>query len=78
MTDVTVPQDLWDTEDEGVLLTWVYAAGAIVQQGKLLAELMVAKAQLELEAPASGRLRILVQPDAVIKKGQVLARIEPV
>jgi biotin carboxyl carrier protein len=38
----------------------------------------VEKAQLELEAPASGRLRILVQPDAVIKKGQVLARIESV
>jgi pyruvate/2-oxoglutarate dehydrogenase complex dihydrolipoamide acyltransferase (E2) component len=77
MTDVVVPQDLWDTEDEGVLLTWVYSDGAIVQQGKLLAEVMVEKAQLELEAPASGRLRILVQPDAVIKKGQVLARIEP-
>jgi pyruvate/2-oxoglutarate dehydrogenase complex dihydrolipoamide acyltransferase (E2) component len=78
MTDVIVPLDLWDTEDEGVLLTWVYSDGAIVQQGKLLAELMVEKAQLELEAPASGRLRILVPPDAVIKKGQVLARIEPV
>jgi pyruvate/2-oxoglutarate dehydrogenase complex dihydrolipoamide acyltransferase (E2) component len=77
ITDVVVPQDLWDTEDEGVLLTWVYADGATVQQGKLIAELMVEKAQLELEAPASGRLRILVQPDAVIKKGQVLARIEP-
>jgi pyruvate/2-oxoglutarate dehydrogenase complex dihydrolipoamide acyltransferase (E2) component len=77
MTDVVVPKDLWDTEDEGVLLTWVYQDGAVVQQGKLIAELMVEKAQLELEAPASGRLRILVQPDAVIKKGQVLAKIEP-
>ena len=78
MTDIVVPQDLWDTDEEGVMFTWVYPDGAIVVHGKLVAELTVEKAQLELSAPASGRLRILVQPGTPIRKGQVLGKIEPV
>jgi pyruvate/2-oxoglutarate dehydrogenase complex dihydrolipoamide acyltransferase (E2) component len=77
MTDIVVPPDLWEGDDEGVLLTWVYADGALVERGKLITELMVEKAQLELSAPASGRLRILAQPESVIRKGQVIGRIEP-
>lgn len=76
--DIVVPADLWDTDDEGVILTWVYADGATVQKGKLITELMVEKAQLELVAPASGRLRILAPPDSVVKRGQVIGRIETV
>ena len=78
MTDITVPEDLWDTDDEGVIFAWVYADGALVQQGKLIAELTVEKAQLELNAPASGRLRILVPAETVVRKGTVIGKIEPV
>ena len=78
MTDITVPQDLWDTEDEGVIFSWVYADGALVEQGKLVAELTVEKAQLELNAPASGRLTILAQAETVVRKGTVIGRIDPV
>lgn len=78
MTDIVVPGDLWDTDDEGVLFLWVYPDGSVVEKDKLIAEITVEKAQLELVAPASGRLRILVAPETVIKKGQVLGRIEPV
>jgi pyruvate/2-oxoglutarate dehydrogenase complex dihydrolipoamide acyltransferase (E2) component len=78
MTDIVVPGDLWDTDDEGVLFLWVYPDGSVVEKGKLIAELTVEKAQLELNAPASGRLRILVPPETIIKKGQVLGKIEPV
>jgi pyruvate/2-oxoglutarate dehydrogenase complex dihydrolipoamide acyltransferase (E2) component len=78
MTDITVPEDLWDTDDEGVIFAWVYADGALVQQGKLIAELTVEKAQLELNAPASGRLRILVPAETVVRKGTVIGRIEAV
>ena len=78
MTDIVVPADLWDTDDEGVLFLWVYPDGSVVEKGKLIAELTVEKAQLELTAPASGRLRILVQPESIIKKGQVLGKIEAV
>jgi pyruvate/2-oxoglutarate dehydrogenase complex dihydrolipoamide acyltransferase (E2) component len=78
MTDITVPEDLWDTDDEGVIFSWVYADGALVEQGRLVAELTVEKAQLELTAPASGRLRILAQAETVVRKGAVIGRIEPV
>jgi pyruvate/2-oxoglutarate dehydrogenase complex dihydrolipoamide acyltransferase (E2) component len=76
MTDITVPEDLWDTDDEGVIFSWVYADGAIVEQGKLVAELTVEKAQLELNAPASGRLTILAPAETVVRKGTVIGRIE--
>ena len=65
MTEITVPQDLWDSEDEGVILTWIYATGAVVE-----------KAQLELVAPAAGKLTILAPPDTVVKKGTVIGRID--
>ena len=77
MTDITVPEDLWDTDDEGVIFSWVYADGAIVEQGRLVAELTVEKAQLELNAPASGRLKILAPAETVVRKGAVIGRIEP-
>jgi pyruvate/2-oxoglutarate dehydrogenase complex dihydrolipoamide acyltransferase (E2) component len=76
MTDITVPEDLWDTDDEGVIFSWVYADGAVVEQGKLVAELTVEKAQLELNAPASGRLKILAPAETVVRKGAVIGRIE--
>ena len=78
MTDITVPEDLWDTDDEGVVFAWVYADGALVQQGKLIVELTAEKAQLELNAPASGRLRILAPAETVVRKGTVIGRIEAV
>ena len=78
MTDITVPADLWDSEDEGVIFAWIYADGALVERGKLVAELTVEKAQLELNAPASGRLRILAPAETVVRKGTVIGRIEPV
>jgi pyruvate/2-oxoglutarate dehydrogenase complex dihydrolipoamide acyltransferase (E2) component len=78
MTDIVVPADLWDTEDEGVLFMWLYSDGSVVERGKLIAELTVEKAQLELTSPASGRLKILVPPETIIRKGQVLGTIDPV
>jgi hypothetical protein len=39
--------------------------------------MMVEKAQIEVLAPASGRLTILAQPETVIDRSYVLARIEP-
>ena len=77
MTDITVPEDLWDTDDEGVIFSWVYGDGAVVEQGRLVAELTVEKAQLELNAPASGRLKILAPAETVVRRGTVIGRIEP-
>lgn len=77
MVDVKVPQDLWEEDREGVVVSWVYQDGALVEEGKLICELMVEKVQLELVSPSSGRLHILAAPETVIRKGDVIARIEP-
>jgi hypothetical protein len=37
---------------------------------------MVEKAQLELVAPASGKLTILAPPDTIVRKGTVIGRID--
>jgi pyruvate/2-oxoglutarate dehydrogenase complex dihydrolipoamide acyltransferase (E2) component len=74
--DILVPQDLWGDSTEGVVVTWIYQNGATVSQGQPLAEIMVEKAQLEIVAPASGRLTILAVPETVIGRDQVIGRIE--
>ena len=76
MTDIQIPQDLWDDDREGVIVSWIYQDGAMVEAGKVLVELMVEKAQLEMFAPASGRLTILAAADAIVTRGQVIGRIE--
>ncbi len=76
--DILVPQEMWGDSLEGVVVTWIYKDGATVVQGQAIAEIMVEKAQLELVAPVSGRLRILAVPETVIGRDQVVGRIETV
>lgn len=74
---ILIPADAWDGEpDEGVLSNWFYADGAQVEQGALLAEYMVEKSEMELEAPASGTLRILVAAEGTIERGSKVGEIE--
>jgi pyruvate/2-oxoglutarate dehydrogenase complex dihydrolipoamide acyltransferase (E2) component len=72
-----VPLDLDRYSLEGVMLTWIYNAGAIVQKDQMIGELTVEKARLELLAPASGRLRILAPPETVIGRSHALGTVEP-
>jgi pyruvate/2-oxoglutarate dehydrogenase complex dihydrolipoamide acyltransferase (E2) component len=74
--DIVVPQEMWGESLEGVVVTWIYQNGATVAKGQPLAEIMVEKAQLELVAPASGRLTILAAPETIIGRDQVVGRIE--
>ena len=74
--DILVPQDMWGESLEGVVVTWIYQNGATVAKGQPVAEIMVEKAQLELVAPASGRLTILAVPETVIGRDQVVGRIQ--
>ena len=41
-----------------------------------MAEIMTAKVQYEVHAPASGTVRIAQEADAVVAKGAVIGRIE--
>jgi len=75
MTDVVILADLWDGDTEAVITTWLAAEGGSVRPGDLLAEIMVEKVQYEIRSPAAGRLTILKDTDAVIIKGDTIARI---
>ena len=76
MTEVIIPQDMWDEDLEGVIVTWIYKTGATVTEGDVLCEVMVEKSQSDLLAPASGVLTIVEEAEAIVKRGQVIARIE--
>lgn len=75
-TEITIPEDLWEGDTEGVITAWLVSDGAEVSQGDLVAEVMVEKAQYEIEAPASGRLSITKDEDEVVSKGTTIASLE--
>lgn len=75
-TEVKIPEDLWEGDEEAALTSWLVSDGAAVQEGALLAEIMTAKIQHEIEAPAAGIIRLAREVDDVLAKGDVIATIE--
>lgn len=75
-TDITIPADLWEGDEETVITLWLANDGGTVAEGALVAEVMTGKAQYEIRAPASGILRITRAADAVVAKGAVIGTIE--
>ena len=76
MTDVLLPQDLWDEDKSGSIVLWLYKDGSRVKEGEVIAEILVEKVTMELTAPATGLLRIKVPIEVEIRKGDLLAIIE--
>lgn len=75
-TDVIIPTDLWGEDDpSGSTVIWLFDEGAAVQKGEVIAEILVEKVTLELEAPASGQLKRLVEGESVVNKGDRIATI---
>jgi pyruvate/2-oxoglutarate dehydrogenase complex dihydrolipoamide acyltransferase (E2) component len=69
-------QKLAFSMDEGVLQEWLAEDGAAVSEGQPLYLLENEKSAHEVEAPASGTLRILVHPsDEALPVGTVLGTI---
>ena len=63
--------------NEGVLTRWLVDDGAAVTQGQPLYELESEKSVQEVEAPASGTLKIVVTPNGeAVPVGTVLGVIE--
>jgi pyruvate dehydrogenase E2 component (dihydrolipoamide acetyltransferase) len=63
--------------EEGTLVQWLKAEGDQVKIGEALAVIETAKATMELESPATGRLiRILIAAGAVVPVNAELATIE--
>jgi pyruvate/2-oxoglutarate dehydrogenase complex dihydrolipoamide acyltransferase (E2) component len=58
-TEILLPK-IGFSMNEGVLSRWLVEDGATVKQGEPLYELESDKSMQEVEAPASGRLKILV------------------
>lgn len=74
-TDITIPDDLWEDDQETVITTWFASDGANVRKGSLVAEIMTAKVQHEIIAPASGTLSILKLANEIASKGAVIGRV---
>jgi len=74
---VAVPADLWDTNvvAEGVLSNWLYDEGAVVDKGAVVAVIMVEKTEYDIQAPAAGKLHIVVGQDGAVTPGTVIAEI---
>jgi pyruvate/2-oxoglutarate dehydrogenase complex dihydrolipoamide acyltransferase (E2) component len=61
---------------EGTLGSWMVADGEPVKEGQPIYTLESEKSVEEIEAPASGQLRIIGQPGAVYQVGDKVATIE--
>lgn len=75
-TNIVVPEDLWEDNDEAVLTNWLVSDGATIEADTLVAEIMTAKVQYEIYAPASGTVRIREEVDAILAKGAIVGTIE--
>ena len=76
---VVIPEDLWEPhgDEEAVLVGWLAQDGAAVVKGEVIAEIMVEKVAMDLEAPASGRIAIVTPVDSPVHLGDVVAKIYP-
>ena len=75
--EVTLPDSAWEGVEAGVealLDQWLVAAGDTVRAGQPLAKVVLVKANLEVTAPASGRVEaIRVAAGETFKHGQAIA-----
>ncbi len=74
-TAVAMPK-LGMTMEEGLVVDWAVALGASVGQGEIVLVIESEKANVEIEAPASGVLRhVYVEPGETVPCGTLLAAI---
>jgi pyruvate/2-oxoglutarate dehydrogenase complex dihydrolipoamide acyltransferase (E2) component len=75
MSDIVAIDDVWGGATTAVLSRWLYRDGDLVAEGSPLCEIMVEKVSIEIAAPASGVLRILVAEETIIASGSKLGAI---
>ncbi len=73
-TEIIFPKIGFSME-EGKLVEWLVADGATVTEGEVLYALESDKSVQEIEAPASGTLKIKAEADAIYKVGDILGEI---
>jgi pyruvate/2-oxoglutarate dehydrogenase complex dihydrolipoamide acyltransferase (E2) component len=74
-TEILLPK-LGFSMNEGTLTEWLAGDGATVEAGQQLYALESEKSIQEIEAPASGTLRILKEAGEVYEVGTVIGVIE--
>jgi pyruvate/2-oxoglutarate dehydrogenase complex dihydrolipoamide acyltransferase (E2) component len=74
-TEILFPK-IGFTMNEGTLSQWLVTDGDHVQAGQVIYTLESDKAVEEVEAPASGRVRIVGQPGTVYMVGDLVGTIE--
>jgi pyruvate/2-oxoglutarate dehydrogenase complex dihydrolipoamide acyltransferase (E2) component len=74
-TQVLLPK-LGFSMDQGTVAEWLIADGAAATQGQPLYSLESDKSVQEIEAPVSGRLKILAPAGESYPVGHVLAEID--
>lgn len=73
--EVKVP-GVGESVSEGMIASWAKKNGDFVSQDDVLCELETDKATVEVVAPNSGTLQILIEAGKVVKVGEVIARID--
>ncbi|WP_020398621.1 lipoyl domain-containing protein [Kordiimonas gwangyangensis] len=73
---IKIEDDFWQGDDEAVITAWLVDDGAEVAEGDVVAEMMLAKVQMEIEAPCSGVIHIEMEAEVPLKKGMVIATID--
>ena len=65
-----------DESAEGILATWFVKSGEQVKVKQVIAEVMVDKVSLDVEAPIDGTVTRLVEEEASVRQGTPIARID--
>lgn len=65
-----------DESAQGVIATWFVKNGELVKAKQVIAEVMVDKVSLEVEAPLAGTVTLLVEEGATVLQGAPIARID--
>lgn len=74
--EIILPEGVGTESDEPVLSGWLYDDGDDVEAGVTVAEVMIAKTTVEIEAPVSGILRHVAELEAVLTPNAVIGLIE--
>ena len=75
MTAITIPENLWDEDEPGVIANWLFDDGDSVSEGTVVAEVMKEKTSFDIAAPATGKLVIEMAIDAEVTRGQRIGSI---
>ena len=74
-TEILLPK-IGFSMTEGQVAEWIFGNGEDVKEGEVLFLLEADKSTNEVESPASGKLKIVVEEEKICEVGTVLGYIE--